>query len=178
MQMNKVRELLERRPSVVYASELGDALAEAEKEWSEAITFRNIQLNVAIGRALRAEAKLRNDGVDYLNPKTSEKDARITEHVKRIAELEAELAKRKYPPPLPDSVLSEHIAYLREIVSPAQWACDLLAWVDTHYPKPKTQAELDAEHLERLARDHDHYNPNELRSIATRIREANNANGK
>lgn len=95
--------------------------------------------------------------------------------IRRIAELEAELAKRELPP-LPESVREyvERIRSERDFIKVCGSVRDLVAWVDTHYPAPVPQWELDAQVLERGGR----VTEDVCKAIAARIREAGRVNSK
>jgi hypothetical protein len=86
------------------------------------------------------------------------------------AALEADEAAAAKARELPEEV-RRHVDSLRALkgtLGLCPGDLELVAWFDAQYPKPKTQAELDAEYLERLAGNCQEYAG--LRAIAKRLR--------
>lgn len=93
----------------------------------------------------------------------------------RIAELEAEMAKRELPPLL--AIERQVVEYIRGAngVFLRQEHVDVLTgFFDTHYPAPVPQWEKDAQYLERKlgGETRSAFSPDEVRAIAARIRES------
>jgi hypothetical protein len=85
---------------------------------------------------------------------------------------EAEAAKGKEFRSLP-LIIRRKVDELRGQVPSSLFYMDreMLSWIDTHYPKPKSQAELDAEYLEEHARGCFPETAGKHRAIAKRLRE-------
>jgi hypothetical protein len=153
MQVNKVRELLEcdgvqsRKPPVVYPGELRMALEVDEADHGR----ERVTHSESIGA----------------------KNARIAELVADLRNAQAEAAKARELPPLPETVRA-HLRNCRAAGPALKWTRDLIAWEDTHYPKPRTRAELDADTLAEIAElriiSVDHQLA--LAAIAKRLRES------